>query len=97
MACIIFDDTNSFPQTAWNGLNCSENADAILIVYPLMQSGMCGPFSANSTGSNGTCYTSTLTVTASAELNGSVVNCFNNNGNGVLIGSALLIVLGKKH
>ena len=91
MACIIFDDTNSFPQTAWNGLNCSENADAILIVYPLMQSGTCGPFSANATGSNGTCYTSTLTVTASAELNGSVVNYFNINGNGVLIGSLCLI------
>ena len=48
----------------------------------------CGNFSAQLTASDGDCYTSTLTVTASPELNGTVVTCEDTSGN--VAGSATI-------
>ena len=50
----------------------------------------CGPFSAQLTASDGDCYTSTLTVTASPELNGTVVTCEDSSGN--VAGSATMLL-----
>ena len=50
----------------------------------------CGPFSAQLTASDGDCYTSTLTVTASLELNGTVVTCEDALGN--VAGSATILL-----
>ena len=50
----------------------------------------CGPFSANLTASDGDCYTSTLTVTASPELNETVVTCKDNSEN--IAGSATILL-----
>ena len=50
----------------------------------------CGPFSAQLTANDSNCYTSTLTVTASPELNGTVVRCENALGN--VAGSATILL-----
>ena len=50
----------------------------------------CGQFSAQLTASDGDCYTSTLTVTASPELNGTVVRCEDSSGNAAGSASMLL-------
>ena len=58
----------------------------------------CGNFSAELTVSDGDCYTSTLTVTASPsipELNGTVVICQDNPGN--VAGSATILIVGRLH
>ena len=54
----------------------------------------CGPFSAQLTANDSNCYTSTLTVTASLELNGTVVTCEDTFGN--VAGSATML-LSKSH
>ena len=51
-----------------------------------------GPFSARLSASDGDCYTSTVTVTASLELNGTVIACSDNPGN--VTGNAV-IQLGR--
>ena len=50
----------------------------------------CGNFSAQLTASDGDCYTSTLTVTVSPELNGTVITCEDNPGN--VAGSATVLL-----
>ena len=50
----------------------------------------CGNFSVQLTASDGDCYTSILTVTASPELNGTVVTCEDNPGN--VAGSATVLL-----
>ena len=50
----------------------------------------CGPFSAQLTANDSNCYTSTLTVTASPELNGTVVRCEETSGN--VAGSATILL-----
>ena len=89
--CTIFDDTNSFPAAVWSGF-CADGSD-IVIVHgsPAQESGMCGPFSVQTTCSDGNCYTSTLTVTASPELNGTVIQC---SHLGVEVGTSTLLVAG---
>ena len=53
---------------------------------------VCGNFSAQAiyTAIDGDCHTSTLTVTASPELNGTVVTCEDNPGN--VAGSATILL-----
>ena len=91
--CTIFDDTNNFPPTTWSGF-CA----AIIIAHgiPAQESGICGPFVVNATGSDGDCYTSTLTVTvtASPDLNGRVIRCSHES---VEVGRATLLVAGIIH
>ena len=89
--CTIFDDMNNFPAAVWSGF-CPDNSDINLFHgIPAQESDMCGPFSVQATGSDSDCYTSTLTVTASPELNGTVIQCSHES---VEVGRATLIVAG---
>ena len=89
--CNIFDDTSAFPIAVWSGL-CADSSD-ISIVHGILaqESGTCGPFTVQATGSDGDCYTSTLTVTASPELNETVIQCSNV---AVEVGNTTLLVAG---
>ena len=91
--CKIFGDTGS-SATVWRmtPLPCAGGVVALFhstLGGPPME---CGPFSAQLTANDSNCYTSTLTVTASLELNGTVVTCEDNPGN--VAGSAT-INIGK--
>ena len=90
--CTIFDDTNeNYQQTVWSGLNCS----LIVLHGPVeLEPETCESFSAQATGSHGGCHTSTLTVTASPELSGTVIQCLDPHSSTV-VGSALLFLQGK--
>ena len=89
--CTIFDDMNNFPAAVWSGF-CPDNSDInIAHGIPAQESDMCGPFSVQATGSDSDCYTSTLTVTASLDLSGTVINCSHES---VEVGRATLIVAG---
>ena len=90
--CTIFDDTNSFPVAVWSGF-CAGSSDIVIAHgVPVQESAMCGPFSVQATGSDGDCHTSTLTFNASAELNGTVIQCSGVSGE---VGRATLLVAGK--
>ena len=59
--------------------------------------GTCGPFSAANDGSDGTnCLVSSLTVTASTDLNNTLIQCINVDlsNNPTEVGSAVLIITG---
>ena len=80
--CTIFDDTSLYATTIWNasriGSNyCPDYGNLMVLTHGLSSEELyrCGPFTAQATGSDGDCYTSTLTVTASPELNGTVIQC----------------------
>ena len=89
--CNIFDDINIVVDVAWSGL-CADGSDInIFHGIPAQESGTCGPFAAQATGSDGDCYTSTLTVTASPELNGTVIQCSHGS---VEVDRATLLVTG---
>ena len=88
--CTIFDDTSSFPVAVWSGF-CADSSDINIFHGSSQESGMCGPFSVQATGSDGNCYTSNLTVTASPELNGTVIQC---SHLGVEVGTSTLLVAG---
>ena len=89
--CTIFQTAGTLV-SVWSGF-CADSSD-INIVHgiPAQESGMCGPFSVQTTGSDGDCHTSTLTVNASAELNGTVIQCSGVSGE---VGRATLLVAGK--
>ena len=65
---------------------------SFFIMYHNTDTFKCGPFSARLTASDGDCYASTVTVTASLELNGTVIACSDNPGN--VTGNAV-IQLGR--
>ena len=80
----------------WIGstFNCPEESNFILITGSIKAS-ECGPFNAQkSTGSSSDCYTSTLSVTASHELNGTVVQCLDHLTDQQL-GSTTFLVQGE--
>ena len=54
----------------------------------------CGPFSAQITSTTDSCSTSTLTVTYSPELNGTVITCEDNAGS--VAGNATIPVAGRQ-
>ena len=89
--CTIFDNTSTIPVAFWSGF-CADNS-AINIIHgiPSLESGTCGPFSVQATGSDGDCHTSTLTVNVSLELSGTVIRCSNTS---VEVGRTTLIVAG---
>ena len=70
--CTIFDDTGT-SSTEW--ILCGRGT--LVVVHSTLggQPVDSGNFSAILTASNSDCYTSTLTVTASPELNGAVIIC----------------------
>ena len=70
--CTIFDNTSIFPVAFWSGF-CADSSDIVIAHGSAQESGMCGPFTVQATASDGDCYTSTLTVTASPELNGTAI------------------------
>ena len=89
--CTIFDNTG-FSTTVWR-MTPQPCAGGVIALFhgTLGDSQLeCGPFSAQLTASDGDCYTSTLTVTASPELNGTVVTCQDNPGN--VAGSATVLL-----
>ena len=89
--CTILFQTGGTPIAFWSGF-CADNSDINIFHGILAQeSDMCGPFSVQATGSDGDCYTSTLTVTASLDLSGTVINCSHES---VEVGRATLIVAG---
>ena len=61
-------------------------------------SGDCGPFTATNENTTGDCLVSTLTVTASLNINNSLIQCSNDPPGGstdpVLVSSATLLVAG---
>ena len=91
--CTVFDTV--IPTIAtWTGF-CSDNS-SIFIAHGVstLESDMCGPFSVQATGNSiSDCYTSTLTVsvTASPELSGTVIQCSHES---VEVGRATLLVAG---
>ena len=88
--CTIFDDS-TFPAAVWSGF-CANSFDIYIFHgIPAQESGMCGPFSVQATGNVSGCHTSTLTVTASLELNGTVIQCSHKS---VEVGRATLLVAG---
>ena len=68
---------NQAPHTVWNGFCADGSAINIFHGLPAQESGTCELFSVQATGSDGSCYTSTLTVTASPDLSGTVMQCSN--------------------
>ena len=84
---IIHDTIKYYQQTVWSGLNCS-----LLVLHgpAELEPETCGSFSAQATGSDGGCYTSTLTVTSSLELNGTVIQCHSST----IVGSTSLFLQG---
>ena len=64
--------------------------DAIALAQHTVPQIMCEPFLAQLTASDGDCYTSTLTVIALPELNGTVVTCEDNARN--VAGSAAMLL-----
>ena len=81
------------PVAVWSGF-CAGSSDIEIYhgLLPTQESGMCGPFSVQATGSDAGCHTSTLTVTASPELNGTVIQC---SHLGDEVGRATLLVAGN--
>ena len=92
--CTIFDDINTFPASVWSGFCADSSAINIIHGFPAQESGMCGPFLVQATGSDGDCHTSTLTVNVSLELSGTVIRC---NNTSVEVGSATLLMAGNMH
>ena len=86
--CTIFDDTSFFPTAVWSGF-CADGFVINVAHKSTQDSGTCGPFTVQATASDGDCYTSTLTVTVSPELNGRVIQC---SHLGVEVGRTTLLV-----
>ena len=89
--CTIFQKSGT-PVAVWSGF-CADSSDINIIHggQPAQESDTCGPFTVNATGSDGNCHTSTLTVTASPELNGTVIQC---SYLGDEVGNTTLLVAG---
>ena len=94
--CTIID-TFGIAATIWRGsaFSCLESSSQIVLVHSQYESGLlseCGNLTAMNVGINGTEYISRLTLTATTELNGTVISCTLSNV--VLIGSDTLSVGG---
>ena len=92
--CTIFDDAG-FSATFWRMTPQPCDGGAVALFHgtvggPPIE---CGNFSAQLIASDGDCYTSTLTVTSSPELNGSVVRCEDSTMNAA--GNASIIIIGR--
>ena len=99
--CTMFDDLRTY-QTVWLLYLSPSSQDLcshglVSVVHDESQASSapskCGPFTAQDTGTSGYCHNSTLTVTASPGLNGTVVSCSENLKNGVIAGSATILLL----
>ena len=88
--CTIFQ-IGGTPIAVWSGFCGDSSYINIIHGLPAQESGMCGPFTVQATASDGDCYTSTLTVTASPELNGTVFQCSHES---VEVGRATLLMAG---
>ena len=85
--CAIFDDTG-FSSTVWRMTPHPCDGGVVLLFHGTPVGGPpieCGEFSAQLIASDGDCYTSTLTVTASPELNGTVVTCDSTDGSATIM------------
>ena len=97
--CTVVGSLSPPGSTVWLGsaFNCFDSSDLIVLHHFMYNTqtgarGSCGDLTAMSVGVNGTEYTSRLTLTATTELNGRMVNC---TLNGVeLIGSDTIKVQG---
>ncbi len=75
--CTVTDDTSGF-STIWQGsaLNCRSSSNVITLSHSINGvSGTCGNLSAMNVEVSGNNYTSRLTITATAGLNGMTVEC----------------------
>ena len=90
--CTIFDDTSAIPIAVWSRFCADSSVIYVVHRIPAQESSTCGPFSVQATGSDGNCYTSTLTVNTSLELNGTVIQCSHES---VEVGRATLLVAGR--
>ncbi len=94
--CTVTDD-DGFRSTIWRGFNCPSRSSGIILVHILFQpngeSGTCGDLSATSVGVSGNDYTSRLTLTATAELNGTIIECTRSDS--VVVGSDTLKTGGE--
>ncbi len=94
--CTVTDDDGS-RSTIWRGsaFNCPSSASRIILIHfePNGESGACGDLSAMSVGVSGDNYTSRLTLTATAGLNGMTVEC--SRSGIVIVGSDTLRTGGK--
>ncbi len=92
-------DNGGFRSTLWRGsaFNCPSSLSRIILVHILFQpngeSGTCGDLSATSVGVSGDDYTSRLTLTATAELNGTIIECTRSDS--VVVGSDTLTTGGE--
>ena len=78
--------------TSWNISQCSSIINTVHDATNYGKVETCGPFSVQvNNASDGDCYTSTLTVTASPELNGTLIQCFG----GEISGRFTILVFGK--
>ena len=78
--------------TSWNISHCSSIINTVHVATNYGKVETCGPFSVQvNNASDGDCYTSTLTVTALPELNGTVIQCVG----GEISGRFTILVLGK--
>ena len=78
--CIVTDQSGIGTSTTWRGdvFNCPGSSPLITLPHSEFQSGVknkCGNLTVMSVGVSGTEYTSRLTLTATTELNGRMINC----------------------
>ena len=92
--CTVFDNVNLVPTAVWSGFCADSSVINIAHGVPVQESGLCGPFSVQAADANGNCYTSTLTVTASPELNGTIIQCSHESFE---VGRATLLVVGGEY
>ena len=86
--CAILD-YSAYPVVVWSGF-CANSSDIVIAHgVPAQDSFKCELFSVQATGIVSNCNTSTLTVTASPELNGTVIRCSNQ---GAEVGRAELLL-----
>ena len=93
--CTIFDDKSTFPLATWSRFCPNDSVIDIFHGLSAEEMEMCGPFTVQATGSNGSCYTSALIVTASPKLSGTLISC---SHQGLEVGRATLrVVDGEKN
>ncbi len=94
--CTVTDDDGS-RLTIWRGsaFNCPSISSRIVLFHSLFdgESGSCGDLSAMSVGVSGNDYTSRLTLTATAGLNGTIIECTRSGS--VVVGSDTLKTGGE--
>ena len=74
--CTFVNSGSVVQITSWNISHCSSIINTVHVATNYGKVETCGPFSVQvNNASDGDCYTSTLTVTASPELNGTAIQC----------------------